>query len=133
VPRQRQKATQMSLSPDVPQALTAYQHGIQFHPSPGFVSRWAPGTGPKRTNYHRKYHGPLHASHVGTGIRGLGDGDGLGDGALASIFSAITGAGTTALAPIQAKADQLESAIRIILLFSGIAAATGTVQLLRGR
>lgn len=124
------------MPPNTLQTVSRYSAAFGYAPSPGFPSRWAPGTGPKRTSFARNFHAPVHynaavhRARVKSHIAGLGDGEGLG-GVFDDIVNAGKGAVGAALAPVTDKANQLEGAIKLILLLSGVAAATGVVNMLR--
>lgn len=122
------------MPPKVQQTVRNYANALAFAPPPGFPSRWPAGT-------PSNFRGPLHSPAIKhLNMRSLaprrrrhvtlGDGDGLG-GFFDDLKAAASGVGAAAIAPAQAKLDSLETAIKTILVFSGIAAATGLVSLVR--
>lgn len=117
----------------IQQTVKNYRNAFGYAPGPGFPSRWPAQTIIRRGGGRRNFAGPIYSPAV---AHGLGDGEGLGgwlSDALSAAGSAAGATGSALLAPAQAKLDQLEIAIKSILVLSGIAAATGVVSFLRGR
>ena len=124
------------MPPNTVQTVKRYQDAFGYAPSPGFPARWAPGTGPKRATFTRNFHAPVHYSAKVHKVRvknpnlsaaGLGDVSGTWD----DIVNAGKGVVGAALQPVSDQAARLESAIKIILVLSGIAAGTGVLNMLR--
>lgn len=125
----------MPFPPNTRQTVKLYSDSLDYAPPPGFASRWAPGTGPRRTNFSHNFHGPLHSSAVKTVRRRatLGDGDSLGDGILDAVGTIFSPAVSAVVAPAEQQLANLKSAISAILVLSAIAAGTGVLGLMRGR
>lgn len=128
----------MPMPPNTLRTIKVYSNALDYAPPPGFPARWAPGTGPRRTNFSHNFHGPLWSpTAMARQIRrpaklsGLGDGDGLGDGILDSLSSVFAPAVASVVAPAEAQIADLKTAIKFVLVFSGIAAGTGLLNVLR--
>jgi hypothetical protein len=114
------------MPPRVPQTLKRYRDAIAYAPSPGFESRWPPGTWPG-PDVGRQYMGPIRSRYMSPVDRlSLSDGDGLG-----GLWDDLTSAAGSLAAPATAKLDRLEMSIKAILVLSGIAAATGLLNAVR--
>ncbi len=120
----------MPFPPNTQRTVNLYSNALDYAPPPGFPARWAPGTGPRRTNFAHNFHGPLRSPAVKR-RSSLGDGDGLGDGIIDSLTSLVSPAVSSVVAPAEQQLADLKTAIKVILVFSGIAAGTGVLNLMR--
>jgi hypothetical protein len=130
------------MPPNTLQTVRNYSNALGFAPSPGFPARWPPGTGPRRTATQRRHSfaGPLkspaikfaarRAGHHAAALHGLGDGEGLGDWT-DDLLNLGKSAVNSVAAPVTDQLTELKTALKIIVVLSGIAAGTGLLGMIR--